>query len=70
MYALLLSSAVDKELARRNLGPGSNEITIAFVALYAASIIPYLNILAILPMLVLWIIHWVKMSGHRRQLGG
>lgn len=69
VYAILLSSALKKELARRNLaGDGALGVTIATVVLCALCLIPYLNLLAILPFFVLWIIHWVKMAGCKKQL--
>lgn len=30
--------------------------------------IPYVNLLAAIPALVLWIVHWVKMAGYRKLL--
>ena len=69
VYIILLSGALKKELARRNLvGDGAMGITIATVVLAALCLIPYLNLLAWLPAVVLWIIHWVKMAGYKRQL--
>ncbi|AXE29546.1 hypothetical protein DK842_06300 [Chromobacterium phragmitis] len=68
-YILLLSSALKKELAERRLtGDGAFGISLALVILQALCLIPYVNLLAAIPALILWIVHWVKMAGYRRLL--
>lgn len=69
IYILLLSSALRKELAQRQLpGDGGFGISLALVVLQVLCFIPYVNLLAALPALALWIAHWVKMAGYRRLL--
>ncbi|UTH76306.1 hypothetical protein [Chromobacterium sp. IIBBL 290-4] len=69
IYILLLSGALKKELAQRQLaGDGGFGISVALVILQALCLIPYVNLLAAIPALVLWIVHWSKMSGYRRML--
>ncbi|AOZ50706.1 MULTISPECIES: hypothetical protein [Chromobacteriaceae] len=69
IYILLLSSALRKELAQRQLpGDGGFGISLALVILQVLCFIPYVNLLAALPALALWIAHWVKMAGYRRLL--
>jgi len=71
VYIIMLSTALRKECETRGVpGDGAQGISIALVVCYACTMIPYLNFLAILPWLVLWIIHWVKMAEYRRTLGG
>ena len=69
IYTLLLSSALRKELAQRQLpGDGGFGISLALVILQVLCFIPYINLLAAIPALALWIAHWVKMAGYRRLL--
>lgn len=68
IYTILLSTSLDRDLANRRIGDTSMGVTIAFVVLMGLSMIPYINLITIIPMIVLWIIHWVKMAGLRRQL--
>ncbi|MBT2866598.1 hypothetical protein JQK19_05020 [Chromobacterium violaceum] len=69
VYILLLSSALKKELAQRQLpGNGAFGVSLALVILQVLCFIPYVNLLAAIPALVLWIVHWVKMAGYRKLL--
>ncbi|POZ63944.1 hypothetical protein [Chromobacterium alticapitis] len=69
VYILQLSAALKRELAQRQLpGDGGFGISLALVILQVLCLVPYINALAAIPALVLWIVHWSKMAGYRRQL--
>lgn len=69
VYVILRSSALKKAFARRQLpGDAAMGITVATVVLIALCMGPYLNLLSIIPAIVLWIIHCVKMANCKRVL--
>jgi uncharacterized membrane protein YecN with MAPEG domain len=70
VYNILLASAVDKEMEKRGNPDRSIGMAIAYVALMAVMVIPLLNLLAMIPLLIIWIMHWIKMSSMRRALQG
>jgi hypothetical protein len=47
--------------------PGKS-LGIAMSVCGACMIIPFVNLLAIVPELILWIVYWVKIAGYSRQL--
>jgi hypothetical protein len=47
--------------------PGKS-VGIAMAVCGARMMIPFVNILALLPRLILWIVYWVKIAGFSRQL--
>ncbi|OHX12473.1 hypothetical protein [Chromobacterium sphagni] len=69
VYIILLSRALKRELAQRGLaGDGAAGISLALVILLALCFVPYANLIAFIPALVLWLMHWVKMAGYRKLL--
>jgi hypothetical protein len=67
-----LADSLGNEFRLRNVPTNdpkpAKSIGIAMAVCGACSIIPLVNILAILPHLILWIIYWVKIAGFSRQL--
>jgi hypothetical protein len=70
VYVCLLGSAMDKQLIARNIEDRTMSLTIGFAVLAACLMIPLLNIVAMIPFLVVWILHWVRMAGLRQRLMG
>ncbi|RXZ44012.1 hypothetical protein [Crenobacter cavernae] len=71
VYAILLSSSLKKDLAERRLpGDGGLSLTIGFVISLVLLMIPFINLIALITAIVLWIIHWVKMAEYRRVIDG
>jgi hypothetical protein len=68
VYVCLLGSAMDKQLMARNIDERTMGLTVAFAVLCACLMIPIVNLLAMIPFLVVWIIHWVKMASVRQRL--
>lgn len=70
---LALSKSLDAELTARNIPhetePGKT-IGLVWAGLTAACLIPGLSVLLGLPVLILWIIYWVKIAGFSAKLAG
>lgn len=71
MIVTALSKSLDAELTSRNIPheaePGKL-IGLIWAGLGVACLIPGLNVIAGLPLLVLWIIYWVKIAGFSAKL--
>jgi hypothetical protein len=67
-----LAKSLGNEFRLRNIPTNEPEpgkgAGLAMAICGACSIIPIVNILAIIPHLVLWIIYWVKIAGFSRRL--
>ncbi|WP_434632326.1 hypothetical protein [Chromobacterium sp. CV08] len=71
IYIVLLASALRTELAQRGeTGDGGLAVSVALVALLVLCFVPYVNLLAILPAVALWLTHWTKTANCRRLLEG
>lgn len=70
---LALSKSLGAELTARNIPhetePGKT-IGLVWAGLTAACLIPGLSVLLGLPVLILWIIYWVKIAGFSAKLAG
>jgi hypothetical protein len=43
-------------------------IGISYCILYCFMIIPFIKALAVIPLIICWIIYWVKLAGYKRQI--
>jgi hypothetical protein len=72
LVVFALADSLGNEFRLRNIPtidskPGKS-LGIAMSVLGACMIIPFVNLLAILPYLILWIVYWVKIAGYSRLL--
>jgi len=72
MVVNALADSLGNEFRLRNISttdpkPGKS-IGIAMAICAACEMIPIVNLLAILPHLILWIVYWVKIAGFSQQL--
>ncbi|KUM03861.1 hypothetical protein KIF53_11820 [Chromobacterium subtsugae] len=69
VYIILLSNALKREAAQRGLpGDGAAGVSLALAILLALCFVPYANLIAVIPAIALWVIHWARMAGYRKLL--
>ncbi|HEY2468004.1 MAG TPA: hypothetical protein VGI45_09180 [Terracidiphilus sp.] len=69
-----IADSLSNEFRLRNLPvneqkPGRS-LGLAMAICGACGIIPFVNLIAILPHFILWLIYWVKIAGYSRMLDG
>lgn len=69
IYAVALSRGLGKELARRQIpGDGSIRVAVTTVILLGLCLVPHVSLLVAIPAVVMWMIHWVRMSAYYKLL--
>ena len=67
-----LADSLGSEFRLRNIptsdGKPGKSIGLAMAVCAACAIIPIVNVIAILPHLILWIVYWVKITDYSRKL--